>query len=97
MPGPRPGSTRTAAGGPGYNPGNRGGAQVRGPLTQDDLDLFHRDGYVIKRDWFDGEEMERLARFAREDPDLVSHNFPVKDTGGRESRLTLWNHPGDDL
>jgi len=70
---------------------------VKGPLSETDLELFRRDGFVVKRGWFDEEEMERLARFAREDPDLATHNFPVKDTGGRESRLTLWNHPGDDL
>src|SRR5204863_8894150 len=25
------------------------------------------------------------------------HNFPVKDTAGRESKLSLWNHPGEDI
>ncbi|MCG6927967.1 MAG: phytanoyl-CoA dioxygenase family protein [Acidobacteria bacterium] len=70
---------------------------MTGPLDDCDLAQFHRDGFVIRRQWFDAEEMELLARFAREDPDLVSHHLPVKDAAGRESRLTLWNHPGDDL
>jgi hypothetical protein len=70
---------------------------MSGPLTDGDLASFHRDGFVIKRAWFDAEEMGLLAGFAREDPELVSHHMPVKDASGRESRLTLWNHPGDDL
>jgi hypothetical protein len=70
---------------------------MSGPLTDGDVASFHRDGFVIRRGWFDAEEMGVLAGFAREDPDLVSHHMPVKDASGRESRLTLWNHPGDDL
>ena len=68
-----------------------------GPLDTADITAFWRDGFVIKRGLFDGEEMDLLARFAREDPELLAHHLPVKDTAGRESRLTLWNHPGDDL
>ena len=70
---------------------------MKGPLDDGDVAQFRRDGFVVKRRWFDGEEMEALARYAREDPELVSHHLPVKDASGRESRLTLWNHPGDDL
>ena len=62
---------------------------MRGPLSDEDVAAFHRDGFVVKRGWFDAEEMDLLARFAREDPELVSHHIPVKDTSGRESRLTL--------
>jgi ectoine hydroxylase len=70
---------------------------MKGPLDAADLEAFARDGFVVKRGWFDAEEMELLARFAREDPELLPHHIPVKDTEGRESKLTLWNHPGDDL
>jgi hypothetical protein len=59
---------------------------MKGPLEDCDLALFRRDGFVIKRRWFDAEEMEALARFAREDPELVSHHLAVKDAVGRESR-----------
>ncbi|HXY39568.1 MAG TPA: phytanoyl-CoA dioxygenase family protein, partial [Vicinamibacteria bacterium] len=68
-----------------------------GPLSPADVSAFERDGFVAKRAWFDREEMELLAAFARSDPNLREHDIPVKDTGGRESRLTLWNEPGDDL
>jgi hypothetical protein len=70
---------------------------MEGPLDEADIAAFQRDGFVVKRAWFDVEEMELLVRFAREDPELVARYLPVKDTAGRESRLTLWNHPGDDL
>jgi ectoine hydroxylase len=70
---------------------------MTGPLEDCDYALFRRDGFVVKRRYFDGEEMEALARFAREDPDLMPHHLPVRDAAGRESRLTLWNEPGNDL
>ena len=28
---------------------------------------------------------------------MLSHSMPVKDTKGRQSKLSLWNHPGDDI
>ena len=68
-----------------------------GPLDPADLRAFASDGFVIKRGWFDLQEMELLGRFAREDPELATRHLPVRDAAGRESRLTLWNHPGDDL
>jgi ectoine hydroxylase-related dioxygenase (phytanoyl-CoA dioxygenase family) len=38
-----------------------------------------------------------MLRVAREDRLLHEHAYGRKDTEGRESRLALWNHPGDDL
>ncbi len=67
------------------------------PLTPEQIAQFHADGYIIRKSYFDRDEMELLLRTARADRLMLSHNYPVKDTGGRESRLSLWNHPGDDL
>src|SRR5262249_9280390 len=38
-----------------------------------------------------------LLATARSDREMIGHNFPVKDTAGRESKLSLWNHPGEDI
>ena len=38
-----------------------------------------------------------MIRVAREDRALHEHAYGRKDAQGRESRLALWNHPGDDL
>jgi hypothetical protein len=70
---------------------------LTGPLTADDLVAFHRDGYLIKRSWFSTAEVGRLLAFARGDSDMLDASMPITDANGRNSRLTLWNHPGDDL
>jgi hypothetical protein len=28
---------------------------------------------------------------------MLDHSMPVKDAKGRQSKLSLWNHPGDDI
>ena len=67
------------------------------PLTQAEVDQFQNDGYLIRRAYYDADEMDLLLRTARNDREMLSHNIPVKDAAGRQSRLSLWNHPGDDL
>jgi ectoine hydroxylase-related dioxygenase (phytanoyl-CoA dioxygenase family) len=69
----------------------------RPPLAEEQVAGFHKDGYIICRTLFDAEEMNLLLQTARTDRLMLSHHFPVKDTAGRESRLSLWNHPGEDI
>jgi ectoine hydroxylase len=68
-----------------------------GPLSAPQVQQFHDDGYLICRRYFDAEEIELLLKTARADRVMLSHGTPVKDASGRESKLSLWNHPGDDL
>ncbi|HYK88778.1 MAG TPA: phytanoyl-CoA dioxygenase family protein [Acidobacteriota bacterium] len=67
------------------------------PLTDGQVEQFHRDGYVICRGYFEKDEMDLLLSTARADHRMLGHNFPVKDSAGRESKLSLWNHPGNDI
>jgi hypothetical protein len=67
------------------------------PLTPAQVAQFHQDGYLMVRQLFDAEEMNLLLTTARADREMIGHNFPVKDTAGRESKLSLWNHPGEDI
>ena len=67
------------------------------PLTAAQVEQFQRDGYLFCKDLFDSEEMNLLLTTARHDHTMLSHNIPVKDAKGRESKLSLWNHPGDDI
>lgn len=70
---------------------------MKGPLSEKQLAQFHHDGYLFWKKMFDAEEMDLLLRTARHDHNMLSHNIPVKDTQGRQSKLSLWNHPGDDI
>lgn len=70
---------------------------ARGPLTDQEVRDYNRDGFVIVRGLFDEEETGLLRRAAREDRALDEHAFGRADGEGGNVRLSLWNHPGDSL
>ena len=68
-----------------------------GPLQEQALKQYERDGYVVARSMFDSEEIELLRRAAKEDRQMDQHSFGKGDGEGGTVRLSLWNHPGDTL
>ena len=68
-----------------------------GPLQDETVKQYERDGYVVVRSMFDAEEIELLRRAAKEDRELDQHSFGKGDGEGGTVRLSLWNHPGDSL
>lgn len=70
---------------------------ARGPLTDEEVQQYREDGYVLVRSLFDAEEIELLGRAAREDKALDEHSFGRADSEGGVVRLSLWNHPGEGI
>lgn len=68
-----------------------------GALTDEQVASYRDDGYVIARGLLDADETALLIEAARGNRALEQHAFGRKDGEGRESRLTLWNHPGEDI
>jgi ectoine hydroxylase len=68
-----------------------------GPITDDQVRAYHRDGYVLARGMFDDFEIRLLGQAAREDRALDEHSFGRADGEGGTVRLSLWNHPGDTI
>lgn len=66
-------------------------------LSEKQIQDFNRDGYVMARSLFDMEEIGLLKKSAVEDRELDKHSFGRKDGEGGTVRLTLWNHPGDNI
>jgi len=66
-------------------------------LTEADHAAFWRDGYVVKRSFFDAEEIGLLQQAIAQDEGIRSHVVALKDSLGGSTELALWNHPGDDL
>jgi len=66
-------------------------------FTPEQLGDYARDGYVVIPGLFDSEETDLLRRAAKEDRALDEHAFGKGDGEGGRVRLSLWNHPGDDL
>lgn len=70
---------------------------ARGPLTPEEVRQYRQDGYVLVRGMFDADEIELLRRSAKEDKALDDHAFGRADGAGGTVRLSLWNHPGDEI
>jgi ectoine hydroxylase len=68
-----------------------------GPLSPAQAEQFHRDGWMTVRGLFDREEMDLLLRTAKADNAMTGHAFGLKDRSGLAVKLSLWNHPGDDI
>ncbi len=66
-------------------------------LDRADHEAFWRDGYVMKRGFFDAEEIGLLQQAIAQDEGIRSHVVALKDSLGGSTELALWNHPGDDL
>lgn len=65
-------------------------------LTPQQIADYHRDGYVIARQFFSPAEVEKLYAVATGDGVLSQHAYGVVDQSGKQSKLALWFTPGDD-
>ena len=70
---------------------------MSGIFTAEQLNAYRRDGYLVAPSLFDAEETELLHRAAKEDKALDDNAFGRADGAGGSVRLSLWNHPGDDV
>lgn len=66
-------------------------------LSKDQFDAFREDGFIHLKGLFDTEEIEMLRSTAHSDRELDKHSFSRADGEGGKVRLSLWNHPGDNL
>jgi len=66
-------------------------------LTKNQMDEFSEDGFIQIKGLFDAEEIEMLRSTAHADRELDSHSFSRADGEGGKVRLSLWNHPGDQI
>jgi ectoine hydroxylase len=67
------------------------------PLSAQQVQQFQRDGYLIRRGYYNQEEMDLLLKTAKSDREMLAHGYGVEDAKGRISKMSLWNHPGDDI
>jgi len=70
---------------------------AHGPISDQQLREYRDQGFVLAKGFFDRVEIELLHRAAKEDRELDRHSFARADGEGGQVRLSLWNHPGDDI
>lgn len=66
-------------------------------FTAEEVDQFHRDSFIMVEDFLDAEETQLLYEAAKGDYVMMQHAHDVKDIEGKNSKLALWDHPGDDI
>src|SRR5437868_12881548 len=66
-------------------------------FTEHELADYERDGFYVVRRLFEPDEIDKLLRFAKDDPSFASSLYGRKDAAGHETKLALWNHAGEDL
>ncbi len=64
-------------------------------LSKAEIENYHNDGYLIKKQMFSKEEIDRLYSIATQDA-VTSHAMDFMDQTGKMTKLTLWFTPGDD-
>lgn len=67
------------------------------PFSAAELKQFESDGFVLVRSLYTSDEMRKLLDFTQADPRLTGSTYGKKDASGQETKLALWNDPGEDL
>ncbi len=65
-------------------------------LSENEIIDYHRDGYVIKRNFFSKKEIDKLYTIAVEDVSISKNSLDLNDQSGKKTKLALWFTPGDD-
>jgi ectoine hydroxylase-related dioxygenase (phytanoyl-CoA dioxygenase family) len=65
-------------------------------LSQQQIETYKRDGYLIVKDFLHKEEVDKLYKIATDDDTLRKHAFDLNDMSGKKTKLTLWYKPGND-
>jgi ectoine hydroxylase len=66
-------------------------------IGESELRQYREDGFVLIPGMLDAEQIDLLARAAREDRALDQHSYGRADGQGGTVRLSLWNHPTDTI
>lgn len=66
-------------------------------INDEQVKQFHRDGYVIVKNFYSAEEINKLYSIAIDDQVMRNNAVDLNDQSGKKTRLTLWFNPGDDV
>ncbi|MEC7695954.1 MAG: phytanoyl-CoA dioxygenase family protein [Planctomycetota bacterium] len=66
-------------------------------LCNDHLNQYRAAGYLLLRSHFTRDQIDLLRSTARTDKQLHDHAFQKSDGDGNPVRLSVWNHPEENL
>ncbi|MBL4678485.1 MAG: phytanoyl-CoA dioxygenase family protein [Mucilaginibacter sp.] len=66
-------------------------------FTPQELETYHRDGYLIVRNFCLPPEVDKLYSTALSDNAMSKNALDLNDQSGKKTRLSLWFTPGNDV
>ncbi|KAL3870821.1 hypothetical protein ACJMK2_038859 [Sinanodonta woodiana] len=66
-------------------------------VTDDVKRAYEKYGFIILRGLMDNEEVAKLTKALVEFGLVEKHSYGLPDQAGREPRMMLWSHPGNDV
>lgn len=66
-------------------------------LNREQVQSFHKDGYVIVKNFCSKAEVDRMYSTAIEDDAMSKNALLLNDQTGKKTKLSLWFTPGNDV
>lgn len=66
-------------------------------FTPNELSQYHRDGYIIIKNFFSKIEVDKMYGVALEDTAMSKNALDLNDQTGKKTKLSLWFTPGNDI
>ncbi|MDQ6814855.1 MAG: phytanoyl-CoA dioxygenase family protein [Bacteroidota bacterium] len=66
-------------------------------LTQLQIKQYHKDGFLVLKNFCNKQEIEKLYSVAIDDDAMRKNAMDLNDQTGKKTRLSLWFTPGNDV
>jgi ectoine hydroxylase-related dioxygenase (phytanoyl-CoA dioxygenase family) len=66
-------------------------------LTPEQVDLYHKHGYVVVKAFCTKPEIDKLYEAATNDSAMMNNAVDLNDQSGKKTKLSLWFTPGNDV
>ena len=66
-------------------------------LTPQQIAAYHRDGYIIIKNFCSQQEVDKMYTTALQDKAMENNALDLNDQSGKKTRLSLWFTPGNDV
>ncbi len=66
-------------------------------FTQEQINSYHKDGYIIIKKFCSKQEVDKMYDIAIQDDAMAKNALDLNDQTGKKTRLSLWFTPGNDI
>lgn len=66
-------------------------------LTSAQIDTYDRDGYLVLKNFFSKDEVDKMYHTALADDAMRKNALDLNDQTGKKTKLSLWFTPGNDV